>query len=368
MIERLYIENFRTLVSLELRLRPLCLLLGENGSGKTNIFDALLSIQLFLSGDANVMGCFPPANLTRWQKLNVQRFELEGTAGGVQYKYELAVEFDDQRRKARVQKETLTSEGKPLFEFADGIVQLYRDDSSRGPAYPHDWTKSGLSSLYPRPDNTRLTAFKDEMARMVILKPCPVVMSDESRNEDEKLNERASNFVSWYRYLLQSEAGLQTELFERLREVFEGFDSFKLAGPPDSTKQMLLRFRLPEDAKPLPEYGFGELSDGQRMLILLYTLVYGTSAGRWILMIDEPDNYLSLREVQPWLTTLSDMLGTQFEQAVLISHHSEIINVMADRQGLYLDRDKQGPTRVIEKPKWTDGLTPAETVARGWVS
>jgi predicted ATPase len=104
------------------------------------------------------------------------------------------------------------------------------------------------------------------------------------------------------------------------------------------------------------------------MLILLYTLLYGVAGDKRILFIDEPDNFLSPREVQPWLTSLTDLCGRRLEQAVVASHHPETINYLADRQGIYLTRDGQGPTRVVANPRWTDGLTPAETVARGWVS
>ena len=367
MLDRIYIDNYRTLVNFDLKLDQMSLLLGENGSGKTSVFDCLRAIQAFLAGDANVLTCFPPENLTRWQSSDLQRFELEGRVGAHTYSYELVIEFDADRRKARVQKELLWSEGKPSFEFVDGMVQLYRDDSSQGPTYPQDPTKSGLSTLYARADNTRLTAFKEEVARMIILKPCPVIISEDSRREEERLDFHGENFVSWYRYLLQSEAGQQGELFTQLGAVLEGFDSFRLTGPAGSTKRMMVKFRAENGTSATTEYGWNELSDGQRMLILLYTLVYGTAMGSWILMIDEPDNYLSLREVQPWMTAVSDLCGKHFGQAVFISHHTEIINLLAGRQGIYMDRDQQGPTRILEGPKWIDGLTPAETVARGWV-
>ena len=71
--------------------------------------------------------------------------------------------------------------------------------------------------------------------------------------------------------------------------------------------------------------------------MLLYTLLYGTPRGSWSLFIDEPDNYLSLREVQPWLTALFDLCGRHLEQAVVISHHSEVIDYLADRRGLLFE-------------------------------
>ena len=45
-----------------------------------------------------------------------------------------------------MRQESLSSEGKPLFNLADGNVQLYKDDSIRGPEFPLDWSLSGLST------------------------------------------------------------------------------------------------------------------------------------------------------------------------------------------------------------------------------
>jgi len=68
---------------------------------------------------------------------------------------------------------------------------------------------------------------------------------------------------------------------------------------------------------------FGALSDGQKMLIGLYTLLFFSTLQKqgFSLFIDEPDNFVALREIQPWLSRLVDECGDSIEQAVLISHH-----------------------------------------------
>src|SRR5438309_1734413 len=45
MLTYLKIENFKSLRSVELRLGPLCLFVGTNASGKSNLFDALRVLQ-----------------------------------------------------------------------------------------------------------------------------------------------------------------------------------------------------------------------------------------------------------------------------------------------------------------------------------
>ena len=50
----------------------------------------------------------------------------------------------------RIDEEVLLCDERPLFEFRVGEAQLYRDDGSRGPKYPFDWTQSGLAALGSR--------------------------------------------------------------------------------------------------------------------------------------------------------------------------------------------------------------------------
>jgi hypothetical protein len=114
-------------------------------------------------------------------------------------------------------------------------------------------------------------------------------------------------------------------------------------------------------------FDLSELSDGQRVLIALYTLVHGLRGEGLTLFLDEPDNYVSLREIQPWLSTLSDECGESFEQAVLISHHPEIINYMGGTKGRWFHREGNGPVRVAETlPQAVAGLSLSESMARGW--
>src|SRR5713101_5438410 len=84
MIKRLYIDNFKSLVNFELHLQDLTLLLGPNGVGKTSVLDVVFALRQLLAGIAKVTdaGVFPTSTLTRWQKRNLQVFELDAALEG----------------------------------------------------------------------------------------------------------------------------------------------------------------------------------------------------------------------------------------------------------------------------------------------
>jgi len=366
MLRRIYIDNFRCLVNFELRLDRIALLLGPNGSGKSSLLDALWGVQEFVLEGARVEDAFPPSSLTRWQTLDAQRFELEFEDGEDRYCYRLTVEHDLPRRKVRVREERLDLGDKPLFQFAAGMVQLYRDDHSPGPQFPFDWGRSGVGMLHERPDNERLARFRTILKRLVIVRPLPPLMEQESRGHASRLGMRMENFASWFRHISQEHMGSVMELMGLLREALPGFDTLSLKEAGEEVRLLKAQFRDPATGKPA-SYGFGELSDGQRMLIALYALVYGIKEEGAALCIDEPDNFVALAEIQPWLSQLMDACGEWLGQAILVSHHPEIINYLGASHGRWFSREAQGPVRVTETPADDyPGITLAEMVARGW--
>ena len=69
-------------------------------------------------------------------------------------------------------------------------------------------------------------------------------------------------------------------------------------------------------------------------------------------------------ELQPWLAELEDGAGDTLPQVVLISHHPEAIDFLADST-VWLAREPESHTRIIE-PKNGTGLRMSEVYARGW--
>ena len=129
------------------------------------------------------------------------------------------------------------------------------------------------------------------------------------------------NFVGWYRQAAHENMGAISGLFKALGDVLPGFDSISLMTSGENTRALKVAFRRASDDGRLDVYGFGQLSDGQRALLALYCLVFLSSNRRASLFLDEPDNYLALREIQPWLAAVGEHCGNTLEQAVVVSHH-----------------------------------------------
>ena len=366
MLQRLYIDNYRSLVNFEFKPGSLCLLLGDNGSGKSTILDVIELLRDFISGQGTV-NSFSTSTLTRWQFNRLQRFEADFLLDGKIYAYRLVIEHEWQRGLRRVQQEYLYLDGQPLYAFHEGVAQLYQDDHSLGPSVAFDWSRSGIGFLQAGPANLHLSRYREYMARIVVASLDPCSMESESDEEVSILDRRGRKFVSWYRAMALESPAATMKMAAAIREVMAGFSAlpFRESGSKRLLKAQFDGFGTGRQSRYI-EYSFDELSDGQRALIALYALLYVHEDHPFVIGLDEPDNYVALREIQPWLAELENRCAmANHSQAILVSHHPEVMNYLGEQRIVMLERDQGGPTRI--KPFLAvSGLSAGETVARGW--
>jgi predicted ATPase len=371
MITRLYIDNFKAFVNFELATKSLNLLLGANGTGKSSTFEILRLLQKLIGG-GTVSELFSPNSLTRWQILNVQTFEIDIRSNEGQYCYRLEIEY--QLRQNHIKQETLLFDGQPLYRFIEGKIQLYRDDFSEGACFDFDWHRSGLTTIMPRHDNKRLTWFKKQMTQILILRLNPFAIQSRSEFEVTQPNEDLSNFASWYRHLLQEQPAMYATLQQTLREAIDGFDTLTLANDGEHARVLKVKFQNQHEdtfGEQLA-FRFDELSEGQQVLIILYTLLNCSCDDGLTICIDEPENFLALPEIQPWLLQMADKAEMESCQVFFISHHPELINYLAVSSGYWFERlsgraARVHPIQSDDLEETTLGLPVSELVARGWI-
>ena len=143
MLKRLHIDNYKCLTNFDVPFGELTLLLGENGCGKSAVFEVIAKLRDFIGGDARVGYLFPAADITSWSRKPEQYFELEIDISEGRCLYRLMVEHELERRWVRVKEEELTFDDKPLFAFKEGEVRLYRGRSQRGADVFLRWASIG---------------------------------------------------------------------------------------------------------------------------------------------------------------------------------------------------------------------------------
>ncbi len=366
MINEIYIDNFKCLTNFQIKPKDFQLWLGDNGSGKTSVLDALRCVQRLMRGE-HVEDIFNRDSLTIWDKRQNQTIGFSLMINEEVYKYELAVDYANPKYKQRIKREKLIWKDSTFFLYDGQEAHLYRinwnsGETEEGAFFPADWGRSVIPTIAQRDDNKPLIRFREELDNILLIHPVPLVVKDAATTESRNLSEHAENFAQWYRHLLQEHPAIGYGAKKLLEDVLPGFEQLSLRETGESRK-LMATFRIQDKDR---YFDFRNISDGQRQLIVLYTVLEALRAGTFsTVLIDEPDNFVSMREIQPWLENLNDICDEHDRQALIISHHPEIVNNMARGAELWFSR--QAGAHVVVKPfPKVAGLTPAEAMARGW--
>lgn len=360
-LERLYADNYRTLVGFCFEPPAFSVLIGDNGAGKTALYELLCGLQDVVVRGASVAEAFPTSTLTRWDTRSEQAVAIDLRDGDELFHYELALHHNREKAAVSIARESLEVGGAKLYESEAGEARLFGDPPQPEPRarIPFDRRRSFLSALEPRPDNKRLVRFRSLVERFWLFKLDPLGMGSVSKGESVWLERTGLNFPSWYRAFVQ-EGLASAELTSELRKVLPGFSALRSAPTGGESRELHAVF---ED--PNYELAFNELSDGQRALVVLYAVLHPPE-GPALLVFDEPENYVALTEIQPWLAEVSKTVEQRGRQVILMSHHPEIIDYAAASAALRMYRARGGPAQVEPLDIDLDqGFRASEVVAMG---
>jgi predicted ATPase len=363
-LTRLYADNYKALVNFEVKFGREHVLLGANGSGKTTVFELVSRLTALLWQGHQLGEMFPRETLTRFEARTQQHFEIEAKLGGTTFLYRLVVEHRADQ-EPQIESERLSADGVLAFSSERGEAQFTDDGGTEPRVLLVEPTRSGLSAARRR-GSSQIDLFFDVVDQILAYKIDPSQATARSEREAPVPFVSLSNFASWYRHLVQIAPNEMSDLRESLRQAFRGFDSLRFTSEGEGVRTLKSAWRLNEDDKNSKqiELAFDELSDGQRAIVMLYAVMHAVGDRESTLFLDEPDNFVALAEIQPWLSELRDRPNLQ---TLIISHHPQVINDRAKDTGLLFHRSGVGPVRVSPFKAPTDSiLTPADVVARGW--
>jgi len=369
MLTRIYIDNFRCFVNFEYRPERKQLLLGANGSGKSSLLTAIRYLKQFVKGDENP---FTQCTRTRGLDRPLQVFEIEALLEKQKYEYRVVIRFarsiesqDIASSELSISQEQLKVSGATVFELAKGQLSYFPNNSNQATTVPLETTKSAL--YLSKLNNSHVRRFVEWMETVYCFKvdQYPSVMDESADREEQEPDYELANLAGWYRYLQRAYPDENVKFKTSMKEVLTGFQDLTFSPDGDGTQRLRADFAGPRKGKV--KYAISELSDGQRCLLVLYMILHFLIARGHTVLIDEPDNFIALREIQPWLLEAEEAVEDHNGQLILISHHPEILNQWVSRHGLRFIREDNGHVRTEKfKPDPNGDLQPSELIARGW--
>lgn len=345
MIRRLYVHNFRCLENFELRVsdQPSVLLIGNNGSGKTAAGLALEILQNIARGNNRVGELVKAKDFFLGRTNAPMRFAIEVELEGSVFDYAIAFELPPGSREPRVLQETLAASGQPVYSRKLAEIELATAIWAHGLPDPLgartkfriDWHLVALPIIQETAQEDPLFVFKRWLARMLLLRPVPSLITGDSTEETLEPSLQVTDFGAWFSGLVAHAPAAYTKIDQYLRQVMPDLKDIKNPVIGKDSRSLVIQFSSGQGTISVP---FRDLSDGEKcFMICAMVLAANEAYGPLVCFWDEPDAHLALSEVGHFVLALRQAFqsGGQF---LMTSHNPEAIRQFPAENTLLLHR------------------------------
>jgi predicted ATPase len=320
------------------------LLIGKNGSGKTTVGLALEVLQRIARGTNRVDGLVKPKDFARGRSDVPMRFEIEIELRGKIYGYSIAFELPEGAKELRVLEEKIEVGGELLYTREDGQARTEAKRGDRTYTFVIDRQLVALPIIQDMLTSDPVSVVKQWLARMLILRPIPSLISGDSHQETLEPNPQVTDFGAWFSGLLAYAPSAYASIDRYLKLVMSDLSDIKNPSVGKDSRSLEIQFSNDRGSASFP---FEDLSDGEKcFMICALVLAANKTYGPLFCFWDEPDNYLAPSEVGHLIMALRTAFqsGGQF---IATSHNPEAIRRFSDESTLYFFRDNHlDPTRV----------------------
>lgn len=365
MLKRLKVNNFKCLDGFDLQLDDHALLMGLNGSGKSTVVDVLRRLRRVLVGGESVATWFPTGTRSHHGSPNAQTFELAFESSGRSFNVLLDLGFGLAAHDAvRVVAERIEA-GPARYErrLGEPAQVVFGPGNPRNGSMLLPDVLSGLPLLAGSDEVEG--GFKAALAALASIRSyqlSPTAQTSRAAADPGELEEDGSNLPGFLVARQLASPLAVAGIVARFSRSVPSCWALHFT-PVGDQFEVSARFRSP-DGTQVRTYRYTQLSDGQRLLLMLAALAESVGTGEATFVLDEPDNYVALTEIQPLLQDLIEQDGIQL---VITSHHPEVIDLLAKDYGYVMSRESEVGPAACRRWKAAAGtlLTPSELVRRG---
>ncbi len=361
----LLIQGFRRLGDVRIPLRPLCVMIGANGTGKTSILDVMsllassargnLSGSITdLSGLQSVLTCDRAEDLRLRLSMNVPhhapleyylRLKPQGVA------YVIADEMLTQQLNPQPPPfRHIDSHGMDIRYYEidqKKFVRPNQQPDALRPNWEHNPLETALSQvpkMFREPEDLRSRLASSTFYHVLNVDPRSPVRLPQPMQPAALPGKNGEELVSCLFYLREAERPRFDTIEDALRAAFPRFD--RLDFPPVAAGTLALAWREHGFSKPLYMH---QLSEGTLRFLWLATLLQSPGLTA-VTLLDEPE--VSLHP--ELLSLLADLLreASARTQLIVATHSDRLIRFLQPKEVLLLNPAEDGTSTV----SWADEL------------
>lgn len=342
MLQRLYVHNFRCLTNFEWSPNESNhhLLLGKNGAGKSSIGAVLAILQKLGQATNRVEDLLADSDFGYGDMQTPLRIEIQAKLGKAVYHYSIAFDHPAAFTRIRVVDEAFKIDEQTIFGRKLGVVTMPKTTQ-----FTLDWHSAGLTLIEPRESKSNIDQFTRWLAHMLILAPSPGQMQGDASDTGSLFPQRnLANLGAWFFGMHSTYPEAYGLVSSTLKQFLPEFNRIVFEQLGRNQRGMRLAFQA--DGRDF-DIEFSCLSDGEKCffaaaLAIAANQCYGPLLCFW----DEPDNYVSLPEVQNLIASLRRAFDGR-GQLVVTSHDTQtILGFPLEQCALLTRKSRLEPARI----------------------
>jgi predicted ATPase len=352
----LSIQGFRRLRDVHFQLRPLCVIIGANGTGKTSILDVVSLLADSARGklSAAITELTGLASVLTLDRADDLRLGITMEVSN-QAPLEYSLRFKPQGVSYGISDETLTqkrmrdlppfrhidSHGPDIKYFEVGQNKLMR------PNWEHNYFETSLAQvpkMFKEPEDLRNRLSSSTFYHVLNVDPRSPVRLPQPMQPASLPGKNGEELVSCLYYLRETQRERFEAIEDALRVAFPRFD--RLDFPPVAAGTLALAWRETGFSKPMYLH---QLSEGTLRFLWLATLLQSPGLTA-LTLLDEPE--VSLHP--ELLSLLADLLreASNRSQIIVATHSDRLIRFLRPDEVLVMNSTEDGMSTV----NWADEL------------
>ena len=355
-VRRIHIAGFRRLRDIQIEMRPLMVLIGANGVGKSSVLDAVSLLSATAGGTMN-----KALNSLGGVKDVCSRGQCETIAldaamdcpGYEPLQYQLELEAKGQGYAIPLEMLSQSREGYSApfkhIEARYDDIRYFDPEQSRlvRPSWEHNPLESALSQvpkMFTQPEELRRTLYSVTQYHVLDVGPRAPVKLPQQMKPAQLPGEDGEDLVPFLYNLRETDHDRYEAVEDALRSAFPGFESLNF--PAAAAGMLSLTWKEKQFRDPIFAH---QLSEGTLRFLWLVSLLQSPNLST-VTMIDEPE--VSMHP--ELLSLLADLMraAAKRTQIIVATHSDRLIRFLEPSEVVVMDLGEDGYAAT----QWADSM------------